>query len=386
MRIFFILIVTAVFGIIHGYVGWRVIPPLGLSPPFRGMAWIFLVCLTFAPLVPAILRFNGLENRLVDWLSAAGYTSLGFFVLTFLAFLLRDILFGIGITGGKLLAKPDISSALPLANLNWSILVVTATLTIVGLWQARQTPVIEKVTIPIRDLPAELEDFTIVQISDIHVGPTIKRSFVEKVAQAVSELKPDLIALTGDLVDGSVPYLTKDVEPLRKLSAPYGKYFITGNHEYYSGVEPWLEKTRELGFTNLVNQNTTVFVKGFPLSVLGVTDLTAHQITPSHKSDVAGAMEGVDTSAFTLLLAHQPGSVFAAAEAGIDLMLTGHTHAGQFIPFNWIVARAHPYLEGLHQHEHLWLYVNRGTGYWGPPLRLGMTNEITLLTLKRAVS
>jgi len=169
MRILFLLIVMAVLGLIHGYVGWRVIPPLGLTSGLRYIAWTFLIFLAYAPLVPAILRFNGWENRFIDGFSAVGYTSLGFFVLTFLAFLLRDILFSVGSLGGRLFAHTDMGPVLSPGSMNGIILTITAILTMIGLWQARQAPIIENVTIPIRDLPAELEGFTIVQISDIHV-------------------------------------------------------------------------------------------------------------------------------------------------------------------------------------------------------------------------
>lgn len=383
MRILFLLIVITILGIIHGYVGWRFMTSLKLSPGSRFIAWFILILLAYAPLIPAILRFNGFENRIIDIFSALGYISLGFFILTFLAFIARDLVFGLGLLGSRLLAQPVSLSLLLSGALNWGIVIVTAGLTMIGFHQARQAPVVEKVTVPVSGLPAELDGFTIAQISDIHVGPTIKRSFVENIVDIVNTLQPDIIALTGDLVDGSVSHLSREVEPLQTLRAPYGKFFITGNHEYYSGVDSWLKKTKALGFTNLINENTTVMVRGYPLVIMGVTDMTAHEIEPTHKSDVVKAARNRPDPSFSLLLAHQPGSVHAAVAAGVDLMITGHTHAGQFVPFNWLVARAHPYIEGLHHHQGMWLYVNRGSGYWGPPLRLGMTNEITLLTLQR---
>ena len=237
-------------------------------------------------------------------------------------------------------------------------------------------------SIEIKTLSQRLSGLRIVQISDLHVGPTIKAGYVRTVVNQVNELKPDLIFFTGDMVDGSVDHLKNDVEPLRGLKAKYGKYFVTGNHEYYSGVERWVGKVAELGMIPLMNEHVILNIEGESLAIAGVTDLMAHRVLKSHRSDLGKAVAGIPAGMPTIMLAHQPGSADQTIGLNIDLMLCGHTHGGQFIPFNFALARIEKYSAGLYQHGDIQVYINRGTGYWGPPLRLGIPSEITLIELK----
>ena len=396
----FLLAALTTLALIHGYVGARIIPTLGLNGPWFAGAWALIVVLTIMPLAMIILRYVGFENRLTDILSWIGYTSLGFFSLTFLVVLARDLGWVLWTAGAKLVAwlravqpaVPAVASEFSAGRrqfivyaMNLGILGLTGGLSAYGMFQARRRPTVMEVEVPIRDLPGPLAGLRIVQISDLHVGPTIKRDHVQRVADQVSALKPGLIALTGDLVDGSVDYLSKDVAPLEQLEAPYGKFYVTGNHEYYSGVEHWLTEVDRLGFTCLVNEHHMVAVAGAMLAVAGVTDLNAHQIVPAHATDPDAALANVPDGAFKLLLAHQPGSIYAAHRLGVHLQLSGHTHGGQFRPFDLAVSAAHPYPAGLYDHQGTWIYVNRGTGYWGPALRLGIPSEITVLTLVPAL-
>jgi len=241
------------------------------------------------------------------------------------------------------------------------------------------------VEVPIQSLPEALSGFTIVQISDVHVGPTIKRPFLNAIVETVNSLEADLVAVTGDLVDGSVADLARHVAPIAHLSSRHGTFFVTGNHEYYSGAEPWIAELRRLNVRVLLNEhvvlkhNTEAFIVG------GVTDVSAHQFIASHRSDPQAALRGAPShAAFRLLLAHQPRSAPAAAEAGFDLQLSGHTHGGQFLPWNFLVRLQQPFVSGLHRLRGLWVYVSRGTGYWGPPQRFGVPSEITCLKLVRA--
>ena len=217
-------------------------------------------------------------------------------------------------------------------------------------------------------------------------GPTIKKPYVEKVLNQISIINPDLIAITGDLIDGSIDYLKKDLEPLSEMIANYGTYFVTGNHEYYSGAEKWLDETDRMGFTNLVNEHDLISINNETITLAGVTDFRAHQIIPSHKSNPKNALRGSTDQKVKILLAHQPSSIFKANEAGYDFQISGHTHGGQFWPFTYPTKKANPYLSGLHNHNGTQIYVNSGTGYWGPPLRLGVPSEITLFKLKKKVS
>jgi hypothetical protein len=207
---------------------------------------------------------------------------------------------------------------------------------------------------------------------------------VEGIVEQLLDLQGDLIAFTGDLVDGSVPWLRDDVAPLRELEGQYGKFFITGNHEYYSGVEPWVKEATNLGFDVLLNEHRIIQRGESRIVLAGVTDYSGGDFIASHRSDPSKALEGAPEGLVRILLAHQPRSIHAAVKARVDLQISGHTHGGQFFPWNHLATLNQPYIKGLHKHESVWIYVSRGTGYWGPPLRLGIPPEITVITLRKA--
>jgi len=256
--------------------------------------------------------------------------------------------------------------------------------TVIGYFNARRVAAVRKVEVPIAGLPHNLEGFTIAQISDIHVGPTIKRDYLEAIVAKVNTLRADMVAVTGDLVDGSVEQLREHTEPLARLAARHGAFFVTGNHEYYSNAPAWVEEVRRLGLTVLMNQHVLLRHEGATLLVAGVTDYTAHQFNEAERSDPHAALKGAPNVPVKLLLAHQPRSAVAAADAGFDLQLSGHTHGGQFFPWNLFVPLQQPFTAGLNRLHQLWVYTSRGTGYWGPPKRLLAPSEITYLTLVAA--
>ncbi len=265
---------------------------------------------------------------------------------------------------------------------NLGVIGAAGILTAYGVYEARRRPGIVNISVPIAGLPKDFAGFKIVQITDIHAGLTVKRDWVETIAKEVADLKPDLIAFTGDLADGSVPHLRNDVAPLGELQAPHGKFFVTGNHEYYSGVEQWVDEARRLGYDVLLNEHRLVQRNGSALVVAGVTDPTGAQMMPqTHTPDSKAAIASAPQDSVKILLAHQPKEVFEAQPLGYHLMLSGHTHGGQFFPWNLVAALAQPYISGLHDHKGTWVYVSKGTGYWGPPVRLGARSEITVITL-----
>jgi predicted MPP superfamily phosphohydrolase len=232
------------------------------------------------------------------------------------------------------------------------------------------------------DLPQALHGFSIAQISDVHVGPTIKRGFVERIVRRVNALNADMIAVTGDLVDGSVQQLSAHTAPLAGLTARHGAYFVTGNHEYYSGERAWTDEIRRLGMRVLKNEHVVLDHDGTSLVLAGVTDYSAHHFDPAQRSDPAAALRGAPADAGAkILLAHQPSSASAAAQAGFDVQISGHTHGGQFWPWNLFIHLFQPFTSGLHRLKNLWIYVSRGTGYWGPPNRFGVPSEITRIRL-----
>jgi hypothetical protein len=234
----------------------------------------------------------------------------------------------------------------------------------------------------LRGLPAALRAFRIVQLTDVHVGPTIGRAFIERLVAETNALEPDLVAITGDLVDGSVAELAAQVEPLKDLRARHGVFFVTGNHEYYSGADEWIAHLEGLGLRVLKNDRVTLSHGGAELDLVGVHDWQSGAF--GHGPDLERALADRPAGRKTVLLAHQPKQIDEAARLGVDLQLSGHTHGGQIFPFNFLVRLQQPYVAGLHAHGDAQVYVSRGTGYWGPPMRLGIPAEITRIELEPA--
>ncbi|HVE12538.1 MAG TPA: metallophosphoesterase [Elusimicrobiota bacterium] len=250
-----------------------------------------------------------------------------------------------------------------------------------GVKQAVRGPRVRKVRVPVPGLAPGLRGLKIAQISDLHVGPTIRRRMVERVAARAMALEPDLIAVTGDLADGTPERLAGSLEPLARLRAPLGVYYVTGNHEYYWGARAWLAKARALGWTPLVNENRVVSRRGAALLVAGVPDEQGGQFVSGHAPDQRRAAAADAEPAFRLLLAHRPDGAAAAARAGFDLQLSGHTHGGQFFPASLFIGLFHRYTRGLARAGRMWIHVSPGTGYWGPAHRFAVPSEVTLLTL-----
>jgi hypothetical protein len=259
--------------------------------------------------------------------------------------------------------------------------VLAALITLIGFVNARRVPRVVDVEIPLAGLPAALAGFSIVQLSDIHVGPTIKHDYVQAVVDRVNALGADLVAITGDVVDGEVSRLSRHTAPLGRLKARHGSFLVTGNHEYYSGADQWIAEYRRIGLRVLMNEHATLDHNGRALTVAGITDFSAHLFDEAQRSDPAKALLGSPADVPKILLAHQPRSADAAEAAGFDLQLSGHTHGGQFWPWNLFVRLQQPYTAGLNRHGRLWVYTSRGTGYWGPPKRFGAPAEITRIRL-----
>ena len=250
-----------------------------------------------------------------------------------------------------------------------------------GFGQAVKGPRVKKVDVAVRGLAPGLRGLRIAQLSDLHVGPTIRSRDVERVVEQTLALEPDMIAITGDLVDGTVSRLSRHVAPLARLKAPLGVYYVTGNHEYYWDAGAWVEKARGLGFTALLNDNRVVSRGGARLLVGGTPDESGGTFLAGHEPNAAKAAAVNGHVDFRLLLAHRPDGVAAAERAGFDLQLSGHTHGGQFFPASLLIGLFHRYPRGLARHGRMQVYVSPGTGYWGPAHRFAVPSEITLLTL-----
>ncbi|HEY8026215.1 MAG TPA: metallophosphoesterase [Burkholderiaceae bacterium] len=373
----FIAIVITILGLLHAYIGWQILPALPLPFFFKFLGGIWLVGSFF--LVPAGLLSRVIKQQpLADRLAWAGMLAMGFFSSLLLLTLARQIFLLVVVLTDMVApaAAGDSALLVPLFAL---------AVTVLGFFNARRVAGVRHVEVPIAGLPLGLVGFTIAQISDIHVGPTIKGDYLDAIVSKVNHLKVDLVAVTGDLVDGSVEQLRDHTAPLAKLSARHGAYFVTGNHEYYSNAPAWVAEVRRLGLTVLMNEHVLLRHSEATMLVAGVTDFSAHQFDEAQRSDPHAAIKGAPRNiGMKLLLAHQPRSATAAADAGFDLQLSGHTHGGQFFPWNLFVPMQQPFTAGLNRLKQLWVYTSRGTGYWGPPKRLLAPSEITHLTLVAA--
>ena len=361
-----------VFGLsaaLHLYIAMRLVPAL---PVPAGVA-LALVLLASAALVPlGLLARRMLRPPLADRVTLAGMLCMGLFSSLLVLTVLRDVLLLVLRVAHAPSLAADTAVAVPLLAL---------ALTTVGFFNARRPARVRRVTVPLQGLPVALAGFRIVQISDIHVGPTIKQEYLQAIVDRVNALDADVVAITGDLVDGSVADLRAHVAPLASLRAKHGVYFVTGNHEYYSGVHGWVDELRRLGVRVLHNEHVVLRHEGAQLVLAGVPDYTGHHFDEAHRSDPVAALAGAPDGAPRVLLAHQPRSAQAAEAAGFDLQLSGHTHGGQFLPWSLFVPLQQPYTAGLHQLGRLSIYVSRGTGYWGPPKRIGAPSEIAELLL-----
>ncbi|MCP2309093.1 hypothetical protein FHR36_002217 [Kitasatospora paracochleata] len=244
-----------------------------------------------------------------------------------------------------------------------------------GAYGVLRGPRLKQVTVPLARLPRAAHGYRIAVVSDIHLGPILGRSHTRRIVDTINGAQPDLVAIVGDLVDGSVPDLGPAAEPLAGLRSRDGSFFVTGNHEYFSGAAPWVEFVRELGVHPLENARTEL--PYFDLA--GVNDIAG--TAEGHGPDYARALGDRDRSRASVLLAHQPVTIHDSVRWGVDLQLSGHTHGGQLWPGNYVAALANPTVAGLDRYGDTQLYVTRGAGAWGPPVRVGAPSDITIVTL-----
>jgi len=375
----FIRNIVTLIALLHVYVGARLLPalPIGLTGRVLGA---LALCASFAVIIAGARARVAQSSPLAARLSWMGSINGGFFSSLAVLTVVRDLFLGPAV----LVTSRGEAGALETASAV-AVPLLALLATVVGFIDARRRPRVVDVEVPLADLPPALRGFTIAQISDVHIGPTIKRDFVRGIVDIVNSLGADLVAITGDLVDGSVEQLGVHVEPLSQLRARHGTYFVTGNHEYYSGAAAWIVELRRLGVNVLLNEHHVLRHGGASLLIAGVTDYSAGRFDPAQRSDPQAALSGAPLDVRPrVLLAHQPRSAAAAADAGFDLQLSGHTHGGQFWPWNLFVRLQQPFTAGLNRLASLWVYTSRGSGYWGPPKRLGVPSEIARVRLVTA--
>ncbi|MET8937315.1 metallophosphoesterase [Streptomyces rubiginosohelvolus] len=244
-----------------------------------------------------------------------------------------------------------------------------------GTYGVLRGPSVQRITVPLAKLPRAAHGFRIAVVSDIHIGPILGRAHTRRIVDTINATSPDLVAVVGDLVDGSVADLGSAAEPLAALRARHGSYFVTGNHEYFSGAEQWIDHVRELGLVPL--ENARVEIEGFDLA--GVNDIAGE--TEGQGPDFGRALGDRDRGRAAVLMAHQPVVIHDAVEHGVDLQLSGHTHGGQLWPGNYLAELANPTVAGLERYGDTQLFVSRGAGAWGPPVRVGAPSDITVVEL-----
>ncbi len=451
-------VAVVVLAPVYAYIGLRLVTESELPRVAAAAAWLALA--VHAVLVPGSFVASRLTqpSRTLDGLYWVTYVGMGFLALVLPLLGVRDLA---GFAWRVLSDAPAHASfvapsadAFPgrvlwLTRLgNLGIVVVSLTATGFGLVAARRLAAVKHVRVPIDGLPEALDGYRIVQISDIHVGPTIKADYVRAIVDAVNALDPHLVVLTGDLVDGSVEGLREHTQVLAELRARDGRFYVTGNHEYYSGPDAWVREIARLGLTPLMNENRVLEVGGALVLVAGVTDAMAGRMVPGHRANAEAALAGAAQADLAIFLSHQPNTARHAARLGAHLQISGHTHGGQFFPWHLPVRLVTPYVAGLFRiprpveaaldgagglnsppqdtgsprsdstsprasgepraqrvprgwgpveaaldgaggvkippQEAMWLDVSRGTGDWGPPLRLGAPSEITVLEIVRA--
>ena len=382
--LFFTVMLTVV-GAVHYYVWARLVRDLALPPVWHRALTLALVSLfVLVPLSFFLRRTGAAWTVPLVWVSSVW---LGLLLLLFVVLGATDLGRGLWALGARLASAPppDPERRVALARLFGLVTVLfTGGLAAVAVRAGLARVALREVSVRLRRLPQKLDGTTIVQLTDVHVGPTIGRAFIEEIVARTNATEPDVVAITGDLVDGSVEDLREHVAPLAGLRARYGVYFVTGNHEYYSGAEEWCAELGRLGIKVLRNERVTIGDAEASFDLAGIDDAHARDFGNGHGADLARAVRGRDPSRELVLLAHQPRAVFEAVVHGVGLQLSGHTHGGQIWPWNFLVRLQQPVVAGLARFSDTQVYVSRGTGYWGPPMRLAAPAEITRVTLRSA--
>lgn len=388
----FIALAVGIVGGLHYYIWARLVRDTALPPPWACIGkWLIIALLLSLPLSFYLSR--AVVPRLARIILSPIFVWMGLLFLLVVLLVASDLIMLVWIAASQRgLSDPaDPERRLFVRRLlSGGAAGLAGILGADAIRSALSRIEVREVTVELPILPDTLDGTTIVQLTDLHLGPTLGRAFMEKVIAEVNALEPDLVVITGDLVDGTVQKLRNAVAPLAQLKVRHGAFFVTGNHEYYvsadgfSGAAAWEEELNRLGVRSLRNELVSIGDGSASFDLAGVDDYSARSYGGG--PDFVRALAGRDPTRALVLLAHQPKAVFAAARLGVSLQLSGHTHGGQIWPFGLVVRLQQPYIAGLHLHQGTWLYVSRGTGFWGPPMRLFNPAEITRITLRSGVA
>lgn len=382
--LFFFAIMCALVAGTHYYLWHRMLRAPDVDRRYQIIgARVLLVLAIAMPLAMALGR--ALPRPVASMISFFVYTWMGLAALLVSVLLATELMRAAVHAGSALLSRPldEARRTFLSRTLAGGAGMIAFGLAGAGTASALGEVALSRVKVSLRRLPPSLAGFRVVQLSDVHIGPTIGREWLANIVGRVNALDPHLVVITGDLVDGSVEALRDHVAPLADLRAKYGVYFVTGNHEYYSGADAWIAHLGTLGIRVLRNERVSIGEGDASFDLGGVDDWSADQFLAHHGADMAKVAAGRDEQRELLVLAHQPRHIFEAAQHGAGLLLSGHTHGGQIFPVTMLVKLQQPYAAGLALHEgtQTQIYVSRGTGYWGPPMRVGAPAEITLLEL-----
>lgn len=382
----FLTLTLLIMGGVHFYLFTRLVAETAVPDPWAAaLAWLLALAVFSIPL--SFLVSRTLDKNLARWFVVPVYVWMGFVFQLFALVLGMDVVRGVGGAVLRLVGVGPLFGDPARALQAWRLAAGTATGFILlsslgGVWWALSRLVVKRIEISLPRLPAELDRFTILQLSDLHLDLVHGRPWMEQVVERARALEPDLIAITGDLAEGSVAQFADDVQPLRELTAPHGVYFVTGNHEYFHDLDRWLDLLADFGIRVLRNERVPVERNGAAFDLAGVDDHDGSRLASGHGPDLEAALAGRDPDRAVVLLAHQPRIIREAAGLNVDLVLSGHTHGGQIWPFSYLVYLQQPYVKGLKRLDGTQLYLSSGTGFWGPPMRLGTTAEMALVTLR----
>ena len=377
----FLATVSLVLAAMHFYIWQRLFAAPEFDPTSARVAGVALTVLCLAT-PGGMLLGRALPRRIGTFVSLGVYVWFGLATLAFFALLGSEVVRG-AVHVLRALGAFDASDTAIARAIAMGVASIVGLAGVYGVFRALGPVPVRRVPIALTRFPRALGAFRLVQLSDVHVGPTRGRRFVRRIVERVNALAPDAVVITGDLVDGSVERLKEHVAPLAELRAKHGAFFVTGNHEYYSGADAWVRELERLGVRVLRNERVGIGgpgEAGFDLA--GVDDWSA--FGDGHGRDLRRALQGRAAGRAVVLLAHQPKQVHEAAEHGVDLQLSGHTHGGQIFPWHLFVRIDQPTVAGLERFGDTQIYTSRGTGYWGPPMRVGAPPEISLLELSRA--
>jgi uncharacterized protein len=379
----FLLAFTTFVGLIHYYLWHRLLRATEIGDRLKQIGTRVIV--GFAIAMPsALFLVRLLPRSLGSIASFVVYTWMGFAALLASALIAGEVpRFAVVLATRVRTGKPiDATRRTFLARLIAGVAgIVTLGLSGAGIAEALGEVALKNVKVRLSKLPKAMSGLRIVQLTDVHIGPMIGRQWLEGIVARVNALDPDIVVITGDLVDGSVAALRDHVAPLAQLRSKHGVYFVTGNHEYYSGVKQWVEHLGTLGVRVLRNERVMIGEGASSFDLAGVDDHTGGQFEKDHGADVPKALAGRDPNRECILLAHQPKEIVEAAKLGVGLQLSGHTHGGQVFPATLLVRLQQPFVAGLDRLGDTQIYVSRGTGYWGPPMRVAAPAEIAVIEL-----